>query len=398
MALIKKVRIIAIMLIISGITACTHKQSAEFKKTEIQAAVEKISERLVPDRREGIADVDVKISNGVVIIHGETDNPQLKKQLTDSIISMGYNVIDSLSMLPSSALNGIDKGIADLSVINLRINPDHSAELGSQTLMGAPLKILKNDGSWILVQTPDKYISWTEAGGVKMMTESEWLAWKSALKVIYINKTGWIYKSPDSNDVISDIVAGCIMKRGSENGTYVQVILPDGREGWVEKKFVKDFDSWKNITKPSAEGLLSTASGLMGVPYLWGGSSVKGVDCSGFVQTVFFLNGVILSRDASLQALHGNLINIETGWNNLEKGDLLFFGSVRNSKPRVTHVAIYKGDSEFIHSATKVGVNSLDSARINYSSYRRNSFLMARRIIGNEGIEGITFVKDHPWY
>jgi cell wall-associated NlpC family hydrolase len=188
------------------------------------------------------------------------------------------------------------------------------------------------------------------------------------------------------------------MKKGGETGAFVKVILPDGREGYVEKKSVRDFEAWKKNAKPSADVILATASGLMGVPYLWGGSSVKGVDCSGFVQNAFFQNGIILSRDASLQALHGELIDIEQGYKNLIPGDLLFFGSIRNSKPRVTHVAIYKGDSEFIHSATRVNVNSLDSTRNNYSQYRRNSFLLARRIIGNEGSDGITFVRDHPWY
>jgi len=96
--------------------------------------------------------------------------------------------------------------------------------------------------------------------------------------------------------------------------------------------------------------------------------------------------------------LHGQEVDISGGWDNLQTGDLLFFGSIRNSKPRITHVAIYKGDSEFIHSAGRVMVNSLDSTRSNYSSYRRNTFISARRILGSVGNQGITAVKDHDWY
>jgi gamma-D-glutamyl-L-lysine dipeptidyl-peptidase len=134
------------------------------------------------------------------------------------------------------------------------------------------------------------------------------------------------------------------------------------------------------------------------LPYMWGGSSSKAVDCSGFVHIVYFMNGIILSRDASLQALHGLAVDISDGWHELQVGDLLFFGSVKNSKPHVTHVAIYKGDSEFIHSAGRVMINSLDSTRSNFSSYRKNTLLSARRIIGSEGSPGIVAVRDHDWY
>jgi len=389
---------IVLMLFVYILTACNQNVSDKDKIKHIQEVAGSISDRLVPDRREGIADINLSFNDGSVIIKGETDNPVLKTQIADSVQSMGYNLIDSVMLLPTVALGGINKGVAGLSVINLRIEPGHDSEMGSQALMGEPLKILKRDGSWILVQTPDKYISWAEAGSVEMMDETEWLAWKSASKIIYINRSGWIYKKPDSNDVISDVVAGCIMKKGAEKGAYIQAILPDGREGWVERKYIRDFAAWKKDLKPTAEGVLSSAEGLMGIPYLWGGSSAKGVDCSGLMQTAFFLNGIILSRDASLQALHGKPVNIENGWSELQKGDLLFFGSIRDSKPRVTHVAVYKGDSEYIHSATKVNVNSLDSTRVNYSSYRKNSFLLARRIIGSEGSDGITLVRDHSWY
>ena len=92
----------------------------------------------------------------------------------------------------------------------------------------------------------------------------------------------------------------------------------------------------------------------MGIPYLWGGSSVKGVDCSGFVQSVFFRNGIILARDASLQALHGLPVDISDGFNRLKKGDLLFFGSKENGDSHVTHVALYLGNNEYINSSGRV--------------------------------------------
>jgi cell wall-associated NlpC family hydrolase len=136
----------------------------------------------------------------------------------------------------------------------------------------------------------------------------------------------------------------------------------------------------------------------MGLPYLWGGASIKGVDCSGFVQSVFFRNGIILQRDASLQALHGTSVDITAGFDRLKKGDLLFFGSKNNGTLHVTHVAIYIGNKEYINSSGRVMVNSFDSTQANYSSFKYKSLLSAKRIIGVLEDQGIVSVKNHQWY
>ena len=150
-----------------------------------------------------------------------------------------------------------------------------------------------------------------------------------------------------------------------------------------------------NVRKIS---IVRSASTFIGLPYLWGGSSSKGFDCSGFSQTVYYLNGIILLRDASLQALHGINVDISQGYGQLKPGDLLFFGTKENSKLHVTHVAVYIGDSEYIHSSGRVMINSLDSTRSNYSGYRKHFLLAAKRIIGADDDPGIGHIKSHPWY
>jgi cell wall-associated NlpC family hydrolase len=138
---------------------------------------------------------------------------------------------------------------------------------------------------------------------------------------------------------------------------------------------------------------------MNGSPYLWGGTSVKAPDCSGFVKTVYFMGGVILARDASLQFLHGSEVDISSGLNDLEPGDLLFFGRPTGSgAKRITHVGFYLGNTEVIHSSGMVRINSLDSTRSNYNPYLRETLQGARRIIGEKGGKGLECIPESTWY
>ena len=142
--------------------------------------------------------------------------------------------------------------------------------------------------------------------------------------------------------------------------------------------------------------MIDSGKKFLGYPYLWGGTSSKGMDCSGFVKTVCFLNGFILERDASQQVHHGFEVDLSAGWNELQKGDLLFFGS--KQPYRVNHVGLYIGDSEVIHESGSVHINSLDKIRSNYSNDLNSNLLVARRIIGFSTEQGFWPIRMHPWY
>ena len=139
------------------------------------------------------------------------------------------------------------------------------------------------------------------------------------------------------------------------------------------------------------ETILDIAYSMEGTPYLWGGTSVKSLDCSGLAKTSYLANGLILMRDASQQALTGTRIEPEN-WRDCQAGDLLFFGT-RNG--RVTHVAIYDHDGSYVHSSGRVKRNSVDPES---DSYLSTPFLHAVRINGNQGTRGITRAAQHPWY
>ena len=365
---------------------------------DMQSEIDSIATWWVPDHRLGICDVKVKAGEGGAwILSGETTNSHAKYEIIKALYNHGIRLIDSILILPDTVNNKKFMGLVTLSVINLRKQPDHSSELVSQAILGTPVKILKDEDSWLLIQTPDRYIAWTKSSSVELMTMAEMNTWRNSERLISIVNSGWIYTSPDESGIVGDLVAGCILKKTGESKDFAKIVLPDGREGYVNSKSVMDFDSWKTQDLCTEENVTSIASTFLGLPYSWGGSSSKAVDCSGFVQNVYFLNGIILLRDASLQAMHGLPVDISSGYSQLRRGDLLFFGSKGNSNLLITHVAIYKGDSEYIQSSGRVMVTSLDSES-NFNSYGVNYLMSAKRIIGVENDTGIVPVLKHSWY
>ena len=381
---------------VSLLTGCDNSyKKALLAKNQIDTLVA----RFIPDHRMEIGDINIKKGeDGSLIISGETTNPQLKISISKALSNLNIDLKDSIIILPDTLVNKKFMGLVTLSVINIRRQPRHSAELVSQAIMGTPVKIMKNFDSWILIQTPDRYLGWTEVSSVVPMTVAEMDLWKHSDRLITVVNTGLIYTSPDESAIVGDIVAGCIVIKTGEKQGYANITLPDGRQGYLNNKAVIDFNKWKSNAECTQENIVKCAVTFTGLPYLWGGSSSKAFDCSGFSQTVYYLNGIILFRDASLQAFHGLSIDYKDGYGNIKPGDLLFFGTRKGGRPHVTHVAIYKGDTEYIHSSVRVKVTSLDSTRSNYNGYREVSLLAVKRIIGVENDPGIVKVSSHPWY
>lgn len=170
-------------------------------------------------------------------------------------------------------------------------------------------------------------------------------------------------------------------------GNFMRVSLPDGRSGYVPKTNGMHLADWQRSRRPTPAAIVDAASKLMGVPYLWGGTSFKGVDCSGFTKTAYLMNGLQLPRDASQQAELGIDVDTSKGWSLLQPGDLLFFGNANSHKPPlVTHVGIWIGNGEFIHASGMVQVASLVPGAPNYDASEHKRFLKAKRILGDPRI------------
>ena len=249
--------------------------------------------------------------------------------------------------------------------------------------MGTPLNVLKEDDGWFLVQTPDGYLSWVDRAGIHLMTEEELERWFREPKVVFTSLIGYVWKTEDQSEMVSDLVAGDILTIAEETKDQLKVNLPDGRQGWISASDAEDWESWIASRNTSPEALITTAKQMMGTPYLWGGTSIKGVDCSGFTKTIYYLNGQIIPRDASQQINEGELVDADKNWDKLQVGDLLFFGvkGTPEKKERVVHVGMWIGNGEFIHSRGLVRISSFDPENPNYDEYELGRYLRTKRIV-----------------
>ena len=349
------------------------------------------------DKRETVFDVEPLFNNKKLILSGETDNPELKRELLELLKHL--EVTDQITMLPDSTVGKKTFGLINLSVANLRSAPRHSAQLATQALLGTPVKILKVENGWHLIQTPDKYISWVDDAGIEPVSKEQFTNWKHSKKIILTSNSTIVF-TKDFKSTVSDITLGNILVELERNYKRIKVQFPDGRVGYADSKAWVDFEEFKNTITIDTTQLKQMAESFMGRPYLWGGTSARAMDCSGFVKTLYFMNGIILARDASLQTKFGEVIDTKIGFEKVETGDLLFFGrkATKELNEKVTHVAFSVGETEYIHAAGRIKRNSFDIKSKIFSEHRKNSFVRARRIMGFEGTDGIQQIKNHPWY
>ncbi len=355
--------------------------------------IKDVKQQYAPDTRVAVWSVTADKQGGnSVVLRGKTDNPDAKDALLRGLKAVNIAYKDSITLLPDAT---VEKpwALVTISVACLRGEPRSGAELVSQAIMGTPVKVLECDGGMSRVQTPDGYIAYVTDSSLQFLSADGFAAWKKARRVVVTANLSMAYEKPEENidAAVSDLLLGNILEYKGETAGFVQVSLPDGRTGYVKETDVKEFSEWakQNFDMPTIE---RSARRMMGTPYLWGGMSAKMADCSGFVRTAYFSNGIILQRDASQQALTGKKIDPKKWRTEAEPGDLIFIGT---KSGKVTHVAMYIGNGKYIHSSGRVKINSMDKSASDFLDY---NFLSMSRIKGEVGTKGIVAVRNHEWY
>ena len=345
---------------------------------ETNQIIAQFIQKFAPDRRTTVFQIEAVVRNGQLVLVGKTNMIGAKSFLTNRLHLLKIDFKDEVRYLPEEELGEKIFAIINNSVCNIRSTPKHSGELSTQALLGTVVTILEKEGAWYSVQTPDRYIGWVDGGAIKRVTKEEIEDYKQWYKLIITVPFAYSFSEEDTDSqTVSDLVFGDLLELKSESAEFYHVAYPDGRMAYIRKSEAQMYNKWHEATKATESSLVKAGKKMMGVPYLWGGTSTKGVDCSGFTKTSYLMNGIVLPRDASQQAQVGENIDTSKGFEDLKPGDLLFFGG-----EKVVHVAMWIGHGQFIHSGGKVEIKSFDPKSPLFDEYNLNRFLFAKRVLG----------------
>ncbi len=232
-------------------------------------------------------------------------------------------------------------GICLISLAPMRILPDDRSEMVTQVLFGELMQVLEQKEKWLLVElNNDGYQGWISAGQFTFLPDSEYLRLQQS--------EVWI-----SNDLVQVL-------ESKKNNTRFLVTAGSTFYNCQNNQFtILDEDyifhgNMKLLTKFQADQLTDNALLFLDCPYLWGGKSAMGIDCSGFTQLVYKISGMNILRDASQQATQGELINLI---HEAQPGDMFFFD---NDENQINHTGILLDSDYIIHAHQKVRVDKID--------------------------------------
>ncbi len=230
-------------------------------------------------------------------------------------------------------------GICKLSLVPIRKHPTEQSEMINQLLFGDTVFIVDTDNEWYLIKTShDMYEGWIDRKQVCIISETEFL------------------KLGKTNHFLADIYT-VVVSDSDSISLLLGSSLPNYKDGSISisnNKYNTSCNFIDNSLEFDIEKLIDIAKKYIGSPYLWGGRSPFGIDCSGFVQIVFGMFGIKLDRDSYKQAETGHTISFI---NEIKKGDLAFFD---NAEGKITHVGILLDNNTIIHSSGKVRIDSID--------------------------------------
>ncbi len=260
-------------------------------------------------------------------------------------------------------------GLCPLSVVPVRSSAADKSEMVSQLLFGELVEILERKGSWLRIRCVwDNYLGWVDRKQICPITPSEKDRYES--NIAYSLE---IVQGVMGEDFFVPITLGATLSDfdginffyNNRNCTFSgQVINP------VE-------------IKPSSELLLKIARRYLHAPYLWGGRSPMGIDCSGFTQMVFKMMGIKMPRDAYQQVERGRLIDfVEQS----QPGDLAFF---ENRKGKITHVGLLLPEGHIIHASGQVRIDRIDHYGIYNEGLQKytHKLRVVKRILSDEAYQ-----------
>ena len=240
-------------------------------------------------------------------------------------------------------------------VENMYSGPDTAKDVVSQALLGQVVRVLEEKDGFARVETPDKYPGWMPAASLFPYADPAAPRYAKKGEVAEVTALmANLYRDPSVTTARPKAQAplGTRLEVNASAAVpetaaarWIGVRLPSGETAFVQRGDVRIGDATSPRVPGTGSDLVATARRFLGVPYLWGGMSFHGVDCSGLMSRVYAANGIELLRDADIQFTDARAVAVERGA--LQAGDLVFFGA-----KRITHVGMYVANGRFISATT----------------------------------------------
>ena len=238
----------------------------------------------------------------------------------------------------------------------------------SQLLNGQTVEYLQEKEAWVFVRQMDGYLGWMYR---PYLGETD----PSTNTHLVCAPVAMLKDKPQSDaNLVSRVLAGTAVSIQETANEWGKIKLVGGITGWLPLQHLREQNSHPQAEDALRQQMIADAHTLIGVPYLWGGSSAYGIDCSGFAQLVHWLSGITLLRDADMQMENGRIVEPPH-----QPGDLFFFGASGGHR-RISHVGISLGGWEMIHSSRSK--NGVYVDHVQEVAHLRDTFLGARTYVG----------------
>lgn len=326
--------------------------------------VSDLARKWVPDVRLGVLDVSIEPERLV----GSTTSRDALTALRRLAAEVGRTA--EVRLLPDASVRDQPAAVVTAAVAPLLRDPRISADRASEALHGEPLTLLeRRDGVWLRVRAADGYHAWTHAGYLAVGSAD----WAEDWSVRASGRSLGAEVRLEDRRFRLAVGTRVVLRHDG------QVEIADGRIGGVSAGLVR-LDAELRAEARHIAAPEWAARWFSGAPYLWGGRTEWGVDCSGLVQATYAARGVALPRDSDQQSLAGRVVPIDATGAGYEAGDVLCFADGQ----RVSHVALWAGAGRVVHSAlARGGVGSDDLFADTPGAKRLREFLVAvRRLVG----------------
>ncbi|HEV8380920.1 MAG TPA: C40 family peptidase [Gemmatimonadales bacterium] len=297
----------------------------------VERAVDDIRRKWVPDGRLGVFEISL-LPKGIAGITSSRDARDALRRLAND-----QELVDKVELIPNPELD--PAAIVTAALAPLLAEPKISAPRASEALHGEVLDVLEQREEWLRVRGRDGYVAWVNAGYVAT-GPTDWAE-------------DWEQRAT-ARSLSADIVT-TDGRRRLPTGAHVAlrrgvVELADGQRGAVAAGNVRREQELRVEARHLALPELAQ-KWYSGAPYLWGGRTEWGIDCSGLAQAVYGARGIKLPRDSDQQFSQGNEVAMASNGDGYEAGDLLFFAE----RGRVSHVALWAGAGRIVHAALSRG-------------------------------------------